>query len=576
MRRMASVAVGAIAVSVALAGCSSNSVGQTLNVESEQPNRRAGGNSKYLVMLGDSYMSGEGGRLVTNDVTSEGTAGAGFYRGDYADVYDKSQTGFDSIDYCHRTTSAPGYVGDGWNTVNLACSGAETVSGFSQPTDKVTAWKPGIDYAKNGSQFGQARMLESFATTHDVGAIVLSIGGNNFQFSKVMADCVASYIKSSECNDNPPAKHLENDATKKRVQAQIEEALWNIQRAMFAAKPDYRTTKWRLVYQTPPTPLSKHRDNTYPQALGIRQYQGGCGFRDSDLDWFNETAGPTVRDTMIKAVENFYSSGKKKGAWEIKVVDGSNAFDGHRLCDKSTSRIPDGEGGLSETPKWDESGAKSEWVSPVLVGQQLSKPYEGHTAQEPIHPTYWGQRSLASCVALGLDEAGANGVLTCKPDGNQPGDSSRPKMKITDRSKTFTQRDGLDPLTPDEIFARDRLTALQVKSAGSSAVRDYTIAQYKTERDVGKKMTRNAMRQITVTMSLRRLGATIGGRIAISGFLESTTAGSHGQYRYIRANAKLTIDGVTDCSGTGEFLVKDNKIRYIRLDPSTGCEAQAW
>jgi hypothetical protein len=45
-----------------------------------------------------------------------------------------------------------------------------------------------------------ARMLESFARTHNVKLVPLSIGGNNFNFGDIVTQCVKDFLASSYFN----------------------------------------------------------------------------------------------------------------------------------------------------------------------------------------------------------------------------------------------------------------------------------------------------------------------------------------------------------------------------------------
>src|SRR5215470_3406005 len=73
-----------------------------------------------VVALGDSAMSGEAGRWAGNT------------NGSYTRIdalgptaYDDVQGG-ESIPGCHRSKSAEVHIGVGWESANLACSGART------------------------------------------------------------------------------------------------------------------------------------------------------------------------------------------------------------------------------------------------------------------------------------------------------------------------------------------------------------------------------------------------------------------------------------------------------------------
>ena len=108
---------------------------------------------RWLVSVGDSYISGEAGRWAGSSNTSSSYAdalGATAY-------YDNAGSTGEQINRCHRSKAAEVYVGGGVNGLNLACSGAKT----STYTDRSGYFKPGLDFADDGAgHLGQAKMLQ--------------------------------------------------------------------------------------------------------------------------------------------------------------------------------------------------------------------------------------------------------------------------------------------------------------------------------------------------------------------------------------------------------------------------------
>ncbi len=135
-----------------------------------------------IVSIGDSYISGEGGRWAGN--ADEDQTSPWKLTDVGSDAYFPPGGIREQIPGCHRSRSAEigifplARVG---TAKNLACSGATTsidASGLD--------FKPGIDfYNKNGHE-GQALMLEQTAKFSPVRMVVLSIGGNDFHFSDVI------------------------------------------------------------------------------------------------------------------------------------------------------------------------------------------------------------------------------------------------------------------------------------------------------------------------------------------------------------------------------------------------------
>jgi len=143
----------------------------------------------YVASLGDSYISGEAGRWAgnTNQSSSEIDAlGPTAY-------FDNATGTAEQIPGCHRSKSAEIQIGGGVGSVNLACSGAKTSTFF----DSNGNFKPGIDfYSDSSGRQGQALMLQNFAAAHNVRMVMLSIGGNNFNFATVVQTCVEDWLLS--------------------------------------------------------------------------------------------------------------------------------------------------------------------------------------------------------------------------------------------------------------------------------------------------------------------------------------------------------------------------------------------
>ena len=146
-----------------------------------------GSGSPWVVTLGDSYISGEAGRWAGSSNASSSRADA---LGPTA-YYDNASGTGEQIARCHRSKAAEAYVGGGVSGLNLACSGATTT------TSVGTYFKPGIDFYDDGAGHrGQAAMLQGFATTHRVGMVVVSIGGNDFHFADIVQSCVTDFLAS--------------------------------------------------------------------------------------------------------------------------------------------------------------------------------------------------------------------------------------------------------------------------------------------------------------------------------------------------------------------------------------------
>ncbi len=146
-----------------------------------------GNGTPYTVSLGDSYISGEAGRWAgnTNESSSKIDALG-------SSAYDDNGSS-EAIEGCHRSKSAEVYIGAGVDGENLACSGAKTSSFTTEGL-----FKPGLDFYNSGGHEGQALMLQHFAAAHNVKLVAISIGGNNFNFARIVQTCVEDWLLTPE------------------------------------------------------------------------------------------------------------------------------------------------------------------------------------------------------------------------------------------------------------------------------------------------------------------------------------------------------------------------------------------
>ncbi|MFN2537187.1 MAG: hypothetical protein ABR549_03415, partial [Mycobacteriales bacterium] len=184
--------------------------------------------SPWIVSVGDSYISGEAGRWAGNSNNGESYTDA---LGSTA-YFDNAGHTAETINRCHRSQAAEVYTGV-VNGMNLACSGAKT----STFTDGDGYFKPGLDFYNSGGQQGQALMLQSFAATHNVKAVAVSIGGNNFNFGSVVQSCVSDFLGSPSwwpdyCNDDSSVTANFTSSNVSAQTAAIKAAVQNVSRAM--------------------------------------------------------------------------------------------------------------------------------------------------------------------------------------------------------------------------------------------------------------------------------------------------------------------------------------------------------
>ena len=102
-----------------------------------------------IVSLGDSTISGEGGRWAGNTNVNNGRDDAG------ATWYWDTPSG-ESITDCHRSKSALVHINHGFRTHNIACSAAMTYS-YDWNYPQGPRFKPGVDLVC-GQQNGNSRL----------------------------------------------------------------------------------------------------------------------------------------------------------------------------------------------------------------------------------------------------------------------------------------------------------------------------------------------------------------------------------------------------------------------------------
>ena len=339
-----------------------------------------GSGTPWVVSVGDSYISGEAGRWAGSSNSDSNRADA---LGSTAYCDNASGTG-EAINRCHRSKSAEIHIGGGVNSLNLACSGAKTA------TATGSEFKPGLDFYSGTEGVGQARALQTFAATHNVRMVVVSIGGNDFNFAGVVQQCVTDWLTSPSwwpdyCKDDSSVTNNFTSGNIATVKSRIATALTNVRTAMRNA--GYADTQWTMLVQTYPSPIPNGSGFRYGQSGYTRQSTGGCGFWNADADWANSYALPTINNTVTGAIS-------QAGITNGKVLNLANTFAGRRLCESGVGLYE--EVGVAN---WTASNAvdRTEWVNQIRTVSTCcsSSPYY---IQESLHPNYWGQLAVRSCV----------------------------------------------------------------------------------------------------------------------------------------------------------------------------------
>jgi hypothetical protein len=327
-----------------------------------------------VVALGDSAISGEAGRWAGNTNGASSRVDAGGYD--------------DAIAGCHRSRSAEIHIG-GVASLNLACSGARTTTHTSDGK-----FKPGIDfYTDAAGNKGQALMLQEYAKTSPVKAVVVLIGANDYGFADIVESCVLDWLTSPSwwknyCQDDSNITAMFSAANIAGVTARVKTAFANVRKAA----PDAT-----IVAQLYSSPIPKASGFRYGQTGFTRQTVGGCGIWNKDADWANDTVVTVLNNTIRNAVA---------GMANVKLLDTSAALNGRRLCESTVGLLE--ERGIAT---WRSAGAvdNTEWVSQIRTATTILGPYQ---LQEDAHPNYWGQLALRNCFRQAFN-AGAVRGGTC-------------------------------------------------------------------------------------------------------------------------------------------------------------------
>jgi hypothetical protein len=354
-----------------------------------------------VVSLGDSAISGEAGRWAGNtNGSSSRTDATG-----PATYYDNANHTAEAIAGCHRSISAEVHIGGAVDSKNLACSGARTYTHFGDDG----AFKPGLDfYSDSSGRQGQALALQQYAGGHNVKAVVVLIGANDYGFSDIVQSCVADWLTSPSwwknyCQDDSNIKSIFSASNVAAITRNVSNAFLNVRQAMRNA--NYADTAYRILIQTYSSPIPGGGGFRYGETGFTRQSVGGCGVWNSDASWANNTVVATFNSTIRNALT-------LSGLTNASLLDMGNALVGRRLCENTVGLLEE-----SGIPNWQSPGAAdhTEWVEQIRTLTTILPPYQ---MQEDGHPNYWGQLALRNCLRRAFNGGAPHGgACTRGPNG---------------------------------------------------------------------------------------------------------------------------------------------------------------
>lgn len=373
----------------------------------------------WVVSIGDSAISGEGARWAGNSNKSPDlidALGPGAY-------FDNPDSSGELINGCHRVRSAAIHIGESFaRSRNMACSGAFTSTVLK---DRNGQFKPGLDFYSGPEGEGQLRELRDFARTHSVKMVVVSIGGNDFEFGPVSIACLSSYlsgllVSNKGCRAD---KAVTRNFTSANVAARtddIRRAYLRVAQAMREA--GYRKSQYSIISLDYPALMPATGKLKYADGTLRRQSVGGCGWSNADLEWARANAFPAV----TRAIDEAASVSGLPNLRRLRLV---HQLKGHRLCETGTSLVEDSPG------SWRSEGAsdQAEWVNHIRTASTLFGPYQ---ANEGFHPNYWAHLALRGCLrqvfrALSIERSPRSGYCLQKDKGlNSRGE---PRMKLSEQ-----------------------------------------------------------------------------------------------------------------------------------------------
>jgi hypothetical protein len=365
---------------------------QTIRWNGEGPGKGV----QSVVSLGDSTISGEGGRWAGNTNMNDGRDDAGSTS--YWDT-----TSGESITDCHRSKSALVHIGPPFRTQNFACSGAET---FSYDWQYPQGWrfKPGVDLVCGqqvgvldcpGGRMGQLNQLYHYARTHNVTHVVVAVGANDFDFSGIVKKCMTIYMEQhfwdsgKRCYNSGVIQTAISASNRQKLANDIYESLNDVTTTM--GKAGYTPGMYDVIVQNYWSAIPSDEDIRIPDTDYRRQLEGGCPLLYGDASALNEYLLPAINQTVLAAAMRLRSQPSMPA---IRFMDVSDALKGHRLCEKGVGLIEDIPSfyGKGTDPK---AADKVEWVTEARTASVIGTDY---TLAEGGHANYWGQLAERNCM----------------------------------------------------------------------------------------------------------------------------------------------------------------------------------
>ena len=368
-----------------------------------------------VVTLGDSAISGEAGRWAgnTNDDSARVDALG-------PTAYWDTATG-ESIANCHRSKAAQVFIGGGVLGYNLACSGATTSTHGDrlrrglQARHRLLLRRPGARRARRG------RCSSTLAATHNVKAVVVMIGANNYGFADIVTRCVEDWATSpawwkNYCSDDSdmtstlhlhPHRHRVRQTYKPRCSGCA--TRWST--------PATRRRSTRSSPRPTGSPLPRGAQIRYPESGWTRQTIGGCGVWNRDADWANDVGRQRAEhDDPQRGLQQ--RPGQRQGARPADRAERAPPVREHR-------RPARGEG----RRRVERAPAQSTRPNGSHRSAPRSTIFGPYQLQEDSHASYWGQLAMRNCLRQAYNGGAVRGGA-CVRSANGLNGRGEPQMAL--------------------------------------------------------------------------------------------------------------------------------------------------
>ncbi|USX53824.1 DUF1524 domain-containing protein [Lentzea sp. HUAS12] len=339
--------------------------------------------AEQMVVLGDSYASGEGAGSYFQETDDSGTTGAAWRNGCH-----RSRNAWSRQAVLSGTSESVGARADrfdpGLDYHLLACSGAQTENLL--PDGVANAWgENGRGQHKELSQIDRG-FLDDNTTT-----VALSIGGNDAHFGDVLTTCTVGtplpdqYCGSSNApndwyGDPPPVPTPLERALPALIEQKVKPSVETVVRQVHAKAPNARIV---LMGYPRLFPLVGDGNTWYRDSLCMTTLR----LSDAEIDFLNDMA-----DLLNNALHETAVSLLREDVF-VSYSDPRDEFELSQVCSR-----------------FDATG---ESIHRVVTGKTEGEDPDAVVSQQSFHPKSSGTGSYAAAFAhtLGALRDGAGGVV---------------------------------------------------------------------------------------------------------------------------------------------------------------------